>query len=491
MKKLYKVATCACLAVVLSLSLVLAGCSSQEGSEKYVVSIEQTATDESGSSFLIEYSDGSTSTFTVASGKDGEDGQDLTAQDVYEQYKAETGEELTYAEFLQKYLDVTADNGTAVNESLRSAIKVYAEFIETQSSSSGGWWSPVRPSAQTAVYTGSGVIYDIADDGYTYFVTNYHVVYDSAAAEDNATGNSNGANIARKIVFYLYGSEGAPVQSGTGSDGYTAYDYGQYAIECEYVGGSIESDIAVLRAPTDEVKEVNEDICEVELADDYYVGETAIAVGNTEGEGISVTQGVVSVDSEYITLSDIDGTARSCRVLRIDTAIYGGNSGGGLFNKDGKLIGITNAGNTEDQNINYAIPLEIVRGTVENILYYYGDGDAETTGAYKITFGVTVTTQNSKYTYDSSVGYGKISEEVVVSEITAGSIAEQIGLAEGDIITALVVDGAEHELDRSFNISELALTLRPGNAVSFRVERNGSPQLLQSYTLQKSDLVSI
>ena len=31
--------------------------------------------------------------------------------------------------------------------------------------------------------------------------------------------------------------------------------------------------------------------------------------------------------------------------MRIDTALYSGNSGGGLFNCDGELIGITNAGN--------------------------------------------------------------------------------------------------------------------------------------------------
>ena len=208
-------------------------------------------------------------------------------------------------------------------------------------------------------------------------MTNYHVIYDSKADAD-----LNGGMTARQVYCYLYGSEDTPVQKETGrtdsngnpiyetdENGCIVYDYGDYGVKCDIVGGSIEKDLAVLRAKTSELKNINPDIKAVTLAEDYYVGETAIAIGNPENEGISVTKGVVSVDNEYITLS-IDGTKRAYRSIRMDTALYGGNSGGGLFNAEGKLIGICNAGDSTDQNINYAIPLDIVKGTVGNILYY-------------------------------------------------------------------------------------------------------------------------
>ena len=105
------------------------------------------------------------------------------------------------------------------------------------------------------------------------------------------------------------------------------------------MGGTITYDIAVLRAKTSDVLARNEDAQPVKLADEYHVGETAIAIGNPEGDGLSVTQGVISTESEYITLS-IDDTPRSYRSIRIDTALYSGNSGGGLFNKSGELIRI-------------------------------------------------------------------------------------------------------------------------------------------------------
>ena len=109
---------------------------------------------------------------------------------------------------------------------------------------------------------------------------------------------------------------------------YMNYKYDEYAIPASYVGGSVTYDLAVVKASKEDVFNVNPYVLPVEFASSYSVGETAIAIGNSEGEGISVTQGVVSVDSEYINL-EID-KKRSYRSIRIDTAIYSGNSGGGI-----------------------------------------------------------------------------------------------------------------------------------------------------------------
>ena len=260
------------------------------------------------------------------------------------------------------------------------------------------------------------------------------------------------------------------------------------------MGGSVTSDIAVLRAETKDIAAINADAKAVTLASDYHVGETAIAIGNPEGKGLSVTQGVISTENEQITLN-IEGTTRSYRSLRIDTPLYEGNSGGGLFNADGELIGITNAGNSEDQNINYAVPLEIVKGTVENILHYYNDGDSSTTGASKITLGVTVTTQNSKYVYDASSGYGSVQEEVIVNSVTAGSIAETLGLQANDKIVSLFINDTEYTINRSFRISDLILTMRENDIIKVKYARteNGetAEHTSEGYPLARTDLVQL
>lgn len=455
MKRATKALLTLIAAAVLAFSLLLAtACSSSDPEQTeqtelteqteqtaiYVTSIEKTGTNGTDDIYTITYSDGTTSTFTVSNGSDGED---VSINDIYEQYKETTGTDISFADFLKQYLTVSDQTtALAVNSCLLSSMKIYSEFVQT--SQSFDPYYGVVSSSNTAISTGSAVIYSMAADGYTYIVTNYHVVYNkNADAEKNG-----GSKLARKIYGYLYGSENTPSttdsdndnQADTDSDGYTLYDYGSYAIELEYVGGSVTSDIAVLRAETED-------------------------------------------------------TTRSYRSLRIDTPLYEGNSGGGLFNADGELIGITNAGNSEDQNINYAVPLEIVKGTVENILHYYNDGDSSTIGAYKITLGVTVTTQNSKYVYDASSGYGSVQEEVIVNSVTAGSIAETLGLQANDKIVSLFINDTEYTINRSFRISDLILTMRENDIIKVKYERTENDETAEhtsdGYTLARTDLVQL
>lgn len=357
-------------AIALSLlslcALTLGGCGENE--VRSIQSIQKTASNGLTDTYTVYYTDGTTDTFEITNGANGqngtnglngtngEDGKDVTVSELYEAYVAEYGE-ISYEDFLAAYMTFTVDDSAAINRCLQSNAKVYTEFTETVYSG----YRPGSTTTQTVQYVGSAVIYEI-DSEYTYFLTNYHVVYDADAQ----------TKLSDTIHCYLYGSEDYPVKNGD------AYDYGEYAIACEYVNGSVTYDIAVLRASTEAVRAINPNACAVELAESYHVGETAIAIGNPDDAGISVTKGIVSVDNDFIQLS-LDGTTREYRSIRIDTPLYSGNSGGGLFNKDGKLIGINNAGNTEEQNINYAIPLQVVKGVTENILYHANDNDARQT----------------------------------------------------------------------------------------------------------------
>ena len=465
------------ISLIIILTIVftcVCGCDllSTQNDVKSIVSIEKTYSEGLKDVYTINYSDGSKYVFEITNGKDGvngingingKDGEALDIESIYNKY-LETYPETTYEEFLKEVLEIEVPSNTiSINKALLSCAKVYTEFTETTKS---GW----KTVTDTAVYLGSAVVYKV-DAEYTYFITNYHVVYDKSADEVD--------KLPKKIVCYLYGSENFPVKT-TQKDqsNCTIYDYGNYGIECEYVGGAITYDIAIIKAKTSDVKAINDKVSPITFAEEYHVGDTAIAIGNSEGEGISVTKGIVSVESEYIT---VDASVRYYRSMRIDTAIYHGNSGGGLFNSQGELIGITNAGDGDNQNVNYAIPLDIVKPTVESIMYY---GNC----AKKIRLGVEVAITNSKYVYNEGTGKGKIVETLTISGVESNTIAEKLTLQTGDILLAFVIDGVEHELDRTFNIGDLSLTIRSGDQISFKISRQGQMLNTSVYTVLQSDL---
>ena len=462
----------AIILIVFCSQIVTLGCSVKENLS--IVSIEKTSSVGLVDTYTILYSDGTTYQFTITNGKNGEDADKVTIQEIYQYYVEKYGE-ISYSDFLLDYLQLSTDNSLVINECLLSSMKVYTEFNVTSSS---GWGPYQNTSKAVSVQCGSAVVYKMFED-ITYIVTNYHVVFNKNANSDN------GGQIAKKIVGYLYGSEGNPADTGTKENGYTIYDYGQYGIELTYCGGSIEYDLAVLKVETSKILAINEDVKAVKLANEYYVGEAAIAVGNPENEGISASQGIVSIDNEYIQLQ-IDSTARYYRSIRIDTAIYGGSSGGGLFNKNGKLIGITNAGDTEDQNINYAIPIQIVKGVVNNILHYYNGTDIA--NAHKISLGVTLDSSNSKYVFDENTGYGKIKENVMIKSVVDNSIAQSLGLQEDDIIKSIFVNETEYVIDRYFEIGDILFLVKETDTLHIKYLRDNQVVETDNYTVLASDL---
>lgn len=461
MKKLIAGVLC-----TLMLSLcILTGCGSPVG----IASIEKTSSNGLNDTYTITYTDGSLSAFTVTNGSDGV----VSVKEAYEVYKEIYGDGITYDEFLRKYLTVDSDGiERAVNSSLLSSLKVACEF-QVYSLTGGGIIGRPNYTLGPAVQQGSAVIYKM-DSDYTYAITNYHVIYNENAVDGKES---------KRAFVYVYGSENTPYLNSATSE----YDYGEYAIPCEYIGGEISYDIALLKMSTAELKRRNPDVTPVETEYDFTVGETVYSVGNTEGMGIAVNSGVVSVDSEYITLK-IDGTARAYRSIRTDVAIHEGNSGGGLFNREGKLIGINNAGSTKATGMNYAIPASIATGVADNILYYcQGSGKS---GAKKITLGVTVEGVNSRFVYDALSGLGKIKEDVSVKEVIANGIAEEMGLCAGDLILSVSVNGTERALNRFYEISELLLSVRANDTLSVSYSRSNQTQTA-TYKVKENDLTDI
>lgn len=161
------------------------------------------------------------------------------------------------------------------------------------------------------------------------------------------------------------------------------------------IGMDDESDIAVLQIDGDYYKNA----ATIRVNSPIKLAETAIAIGNPLGAGISVTKGIISGLSKQINM---DGVNMS--LLQTDAAINKGNSGGALFDESGLLIGIVNAKSSGD--------------TVEGIGYAIHIDDAVAVANSLIT-----TSGNEAY---NGLGYveGKIRLGVIVNTLTKEDVTE-------------------------------------------------------------------
>lgn len=358
----------------------------------------------------------------------------------------------TETEWLASLKGDTGDKGEtsisdAVNKSILSVVSVNAYFTQT-----GGTDVFGRPTNKTSEYgsAGSGVIFsDNKESGTAYIVTNYHVVYDVSA--DSV--------ISTDIRVYLYGME-----------------LTKYAINATYVGGSMTYDIAVLKIENSDVyKNSDATACDVGVSGDMSVGDTVIAIGNPEAEGIAVTSGILSLESEYITMTAADGkTKQQFRVMRIDAAINGGNSGGGLFNDSGELVGIVNAKIVADdiEGIAYAIPSDLAMSVVTNIMNNCDGKDNKL--VKRCLMGVTVEVTDSQTVVNADTGKVTIKNTVSVKSVESGSVAAAAGIQAGDVIVSIRYQSKLYAVNREYDITNLSLLFKEGDEVIVNIERNGT-----------------
>lgn len=346
---------------------------------------------------------------------------------------------------------------TGVTKAILSAVSIYSSFEVDY-----GYGYPT----DTTVSRGSGVIYKLdRESGDAYIITNYHVVYNSSA-----TGNG----ISQDISVYLYGQELVT-----------------YAIPAKYVGGSFANDIAVLKISGSEVIKNSKALAvTVSDSDKVAVLDNVVAIGNPEGYGISATNGIVSVESEPLTMTGADGkTTINPRVIRVSAAINDGNSGGGLFNDNGDLIGIVNAkrNGSNIDNIAYAIPSNVAVRLAENIIYFC-DGETNLTPK-KAMLNVVLTAKVLGVDVDAESGKITKVEIVEVDQIGEGSVM-QGKLEVGDRVNYITVDGVTKEATRIHHVVDMMLLARVGSTVTVNITR-GESTFDITITISESDLTSV
>ncbi len=160
-------------------------------------------------------------------------------------------------------------------------------------------------------------------------------------------------------------------------------------------------------------------------------------------------------------------------LLQTDTAINKGNSGGGLFNDSGKLIGIVNAksSGTSVEGLGFAIPIDTAKPVIESIIE-----NGYVTGRPQLGVSmVDVTDELSAF----QAGVNDLG--VYIAKVVKGSAADEAGMEVKDRVIS--VEGKE--IQSSSEISKLIDGKSVGDTIEIIVERDGKEVKL-SATLKEA-----
>ncbi|WP_017873258.1 Do family serine endopeptidase [Candidatus Caldatribacterium saccharofermentans] len=228
--------------------------------------------------------------------------------------------------------------------------------------------------------------------------------------------------------------------------------------EGKVVGADSLTDIAVVKIDADNLPTIP-----LGDSDKARVGEFVIAIGNPYGLSHTVTVGVLSAKGRPISAGDSGREYEN--FLQTDAAINPGNSGGPLLNLRGEVIGINTAILPYAQGIGFAIPINMAKSILEQLI--------EKGKVVRAWLGVYIQDLTPELAQKFGLSEAK---GALVADISRGSPAEEAGLKRGDII--LKVDGKE-----VLTVSSLQQEIRsrrPGERVRLEVWRDGKRIILEA-----------
>lgn len=368
-----------------------------------------------------------------ADGSNGTDGKDGFTLEELINYYLENNPGSTVEDFYASLgLDVTPSITSVVQSALKSSVGILCTTT---------YRSPLGQNEQA--WSGSGVIYKLSGNT-AYIITNYHVIYDSYNNK-----------YCENINIYLYNRV-----------------LEDDLISATVVGASKNNDIAVIKATSDVFLEDTVQTVKVNT-EDPVAGQATFAVGCPTLYTFSVTSGIVSVESEYITTD----SSENVRVYRTDAALNSGNSGGGMFNEYGELMGISDAksADTTDDNICYAIPASLAIAVADNIIE---------TGGQRFLMGVQMKLTDMNTYIDEE---GIIRSVYTYSVLSVDKDSAAYGkVEEGDVMVSVAINDEEGvKIDASFRAQEYLMNARVGDTVNLTVLRNGETVTIQMTASEK------
>lgn len=224
------------------------------------------------------------------------------------------------------------------------------------------------------------------------------------------------------------------------------------------VGKDATTDLAVIK-----LKDAPSDLSPAALGDSgtIVVGQPVMAVGNPLGLANTVTTGIVSAVDRPVSTSTTGSSSDAVvtNAIQIDAAVNPGNSGGPLFDAEGRVMGITSSIATLSSSsgsigLGFAIPVNLVKNITSQLV---ASGSAQ-----HAFLGVSLS--DGTATVDNTTRLG-----AVVEEVTAGSPAAKASLQAKDVIVAIdgkPVGGAE-------SLTAYVRGMASGEQVTLTVVRDG------------------
>ena len=283
-----------------------------------------------------------------------------------------------------------------------------------------------RPQQFEQIGTGSGVI--ISPDGY--IITNNHVIEGAQSIEITTNDNKT--------------------------------------FDAEIVGTDPNTDIALLKIDSDEPLNYST----FGDSNNARIGEWVLAVGNPFNLTSTVTAGIISAKSIYLSGRNTQS------FIQTDAAVNPGNSGGALVNINGDLIGINTAISSQTGNYigySFAVPSNIARKVVEDIMEF---GNVQNG-----ILGVIGGELNSKNAENFGVNQ---TEGFYVTDVQKGTGADKAGIQKGDIIQQ--IDGIT--ISKFSDLKGFLNTKSPEDEVEVKILRDSYPEYLK-VTLEKLTTIDI
>ena len=264
--------------------------------------------------------------------------------------------------------------------------------------------------------------------------------------------------------------------------------------DAQVVAYSEDEDVAVLLVNGLPVEPV-----ELGDSDQLQVGEWAIVIGNPLSDifARTVTVGIVSALDRPISDSSYDKYGRRTNItnnmIQVDAAINSGNSGGGMFNTLGQLMGIparkySSSGSFNSasvENIGMCIPINVAKPYIREALEKYNGAETadqssaanNNTSSNRVMLGVTVFTQSNVNEV--------LPNGAIVSQVNDNSNAKRAGIQVGDVI----VEINDTTISSSTDLVSFIQNCKENDELKVKVYR--APGMDQAITDKGVDLTNV
>jgi len=280
------------------------------------------------------------------------------------------------------------------------------------------------PEQQPRERQGFGSGFIVSEDGY--IVTNQHVIKDADEIEVSINGVEE-------------------------------------PVKAEVAWSDFSLDLAVLKIDSDQL---DRELTPLKMgdSDNLRPGQWAIAVGNPFGLEHTVTVGVISALGRPIQIPTNGRQVRTYQnLIQLDAAINPGNSGGPLLNNEGEVIGINTAVSAAGQGIGFAIPVNEIKGIVDQL-----KTEGEVTQPW-IGIAFTGISKEMEEYFDLDNRDG-----VIVLEVYQDSPAAEAGLQNYDIIKEI----DQQKIESTSQVAEIIQNKEVGDKIMFKIVRNGDSRIL-------------